>query len=105
MRPRSSWRSSPMFGAVKPLGGLVTRLPVGPEHPGMTAGPTFELFYAVDYLLPHRDAAWAVIEERLRNVAELAVRCRESCSVAFMPPLIKVTDALRAQADRLAAAR
>ena len=71
----------------------------------MTAGPTFELFYAVDYLLPHRDAAWAVIEERLRNVAELAVRCRESCSVAFMPPLIKVTDSIRAQADRLAAAR
>jgi len=94
-----------MFGAVKPLGGLVTRLPVGPEHPGLTAGPTCELFYAVDYLLPHRDAAWAVIEERLRNVAELAVKCRESCSPIFMPPLIKVTDALRTQADRLAAAR
>lgn len=94
-----------MFSAIKPLGGLVTRLPVGPEHPGATAGPTFELFYAVDYLLPHRDAAWAVIEERLRSVAELAVKCRESCSPIYMPPLIKVTDALRAQADRLAAAR
>ena len=94
-----------MFGAIKPLGALVTRLPVGPNQPGATAGPTFELFYAVDYLLPHRDAAWAVIEERLRSVAELAVKCRESCSPMFMPPLIKVTDALRAQADRLAAAR
>jgi hypothetical protein len=94
-----------MYGAVKPLGALVTRLPVGPEHPGATAGPTFELFYAVDYLLPHREAAWAVIEERLRNVAELAVHCRESCSPIFMPPLIKVTDTLREQADRLAAAR
>jgi hypothetical protein len=94
-----------MFGAVKPLGGLVTRLPVGPDHPGATAGPTFELFYSVDYLLPHRDAAWAVIEERLRSVAELAVHCRESCSPIFMPPLIKVTDTLRQQADRLAAAR
>ena len=94
-----------MFAAIKPLGGLVTRLPVGPEQPGATAGPTFELFYAVDYLLPHRDAAWAVIEERLRNVAELAVKCRETCSPLYMPPLIKVTDALRAQADRLAAAR
>jgi len=94
-----------MFGAVKPLGSLVTRLPVGPEQPGATAGPTFELFYSVDYLLPHRDAAWAVIEERLRTVAELAVKCRESCSPIYMPPLIKVTDTLRAQADRLAAAR
>lgn len=94
-----------MYGAIKPLGGLVTRLPVGAAHPGQTAGPTFELFYEADYLLPHRDAAWLVMEERLRDVAELAVRCRELCSPLFMPPLIKVTDALRAQADRLAAAR
>jgi hypothetical protein len=90
-----------MFGVVKPLGGLVTRLPVGPEHPGRTVGPTLELFYAVDYLLPHRDAAWAVIAERMRDVAELAVHCREQCSPLFMPPLIKVTDTLRAQAERL----
>jgi ferritin-like protein len=94
-----------MYAAVKPLGGLVTRLPVGTEYPGATAGPSFELFYAVDYLLPHRDAAWAIIEERLRTVAELATRCRDSCSPIYMPPLMKVTDTLRAQADRLAAAR
>jgi hypothetical protein len=93
-----------MYGVVKPLGGLITRLPVGPDHPGATVGPTFELFYAVDYLLPHREAAWTVIEERLRDVAALAVQCREACSPLFMPPLIKVTDALKAQADRLHAA-
>ena len=45
-----------MRSVVKPLGGLVTRLPIGPEHPGRTAGPTFELFYDTDYLLPHREA-------------------------------------------------
>ena len=94
-----------MYAVVKPLGGLVTRLPVGAGQPGATVGPMFELFYAVDYLLPHRDAAWAVIEERMRTVAELAVMCRESCSPLFMPPLMKVTDALRSQADRLHAAR
>jgi hypothetical protein len=94
-----------MYGAIKPLGGLVTRLPIGAAHPGATTGPMFELFYEADYLLPHRDAAWIVMEERLRDVAELAVRCRELCSPLYMPPLIKVTDALRAQADRLAAAR
>jgi len=33
-----------MQSVVKPLGSLVTRLPVGPEHHGSTAGPTFELF-------------------------------------------------------------
>ncbi len=42
--------------------------------------------------------------ERLRDVAQLAVHCKESCSPLFMPPLIKVTEALTAQADRLAAA-
>ncbi|HEY8869996.1 MAG TPA: ferritin-like protein [Candidatus Limnocylindrales bacterium] len=94
-----------MYSAIRPLGGLVTRLPVGAEHAGATAGPSFELFYAVDYLLPHRDAAWAIIEERLRTVAELATRCRDSCVPGYMAPLIKVTDALQAQADKLAAAR
>ena len=94
-----------MYVAIKPLGSLVTRLPVGPNDFGLNAGPSFELFYAVDYLLPHRDAAWAVIEERMRDVAELATRCRDSCAPLYMAPLIKVTDALRAQADRLAAAR
>ena len=94
-----------MFSAIKPLGSLVARLPIGPGHPGSTAGPTFELFYAVDYLLPHRDAAWTVMEERLRDVADLAMRCREQCVITYRAPLAKVTDALRAQADRLAAAR
>jgi hypothetical protein len=94
-----------MFGAVKPLGGLVTRLPVGPEHPGAMVGPSFELFYEVDYLLPHREAAWLVMEERLRDIAELAMHCRDHCVVGFMAPLAKVTDLLRAQADRLAASR
>jgi len=94
-----------MKNVVKPLGGLVTRLPVGPEHPGATAGPTFELFYGVDYLLPHRDAAWAVMEERMRLLAELATQCRDSCAPLYAPALTKITDALTDLADQLAEAR
>jgi hypothetical protein len=94
-----------MKNVVKPLGGLVTRLPVGPEHPGATAGPTFELFYGVDYLLPHRDAAWAVMEERMRLLAELATHCRDSCAPLYLPALTKITDALTDLADQLAEAR
>jgi hypothetical protein len=94
-----------MKGVIKPLGGLVTRLPVGPDHPGATAGPSFELFYDVDYLLPHRDAAWIVMEERLREVAELATRCRDSCIPIYMTILNGVTNALRSQADQLATGR
>ena len=94
-----------MREVVKPLGGLVTRLPVGPEHPGRTAGPTFELFYGADYLLPHRDAAWAVMEERMRVLAELATRCRDVCSPLHLPALTKMTEALVDLADDLAEAR
>jgi hypothetical protein len=90
---------------VKPLGGLVTRLPVGPEYPGRTAGPTFELFYGADLLLPHRDAAWTILEERMRVLAELGTRCKEVCSPLHLPTLAKITDGLVDLADQLAEAR
>jgi ferritin-like protein len=94
-----------MKNVVKPLGGLVTRLPVGPDYPGATAGPTFELFYETDFLLPHRRAAWLVMEERLRTVADLALRCKEVCSPLYMPIVTRITDSLRDAADQLAEAR
>ena len=59
-----------MFGALKPLGDLVTTLPAGPDYPGRTAGPSFELFYESDYVLPHREAAWVLLVERLRQAAD-----------------------------------
>ena len=58
-----------MFGAVKPLGDLVTTLPAGTDYPARTAGPSFELFYESDYVLPHREAAWILLAERLRQAA------------------------------------
>ena len=63
-----------MFAAIKPIGQLLTTLPFGPSAPSRTAGPTFELFYIGGYLLPHRDAAWTLIAERLRQAAALAAR-------------------------------
>jgi hypothetical protein len=90
---------------VKPLGGLVTRLPVGPEHPGRTAGPMFELFYGADLLLPHRRAAWTVMEERLRVLGTLATRCREVCSPLHLPTVEKIAEALADVAGQLAEAR
>ena len=94
-----------MKAVVKPLGSLVTRMPMGPDHRQRTAGPALELFYETDYLLPDRAAAWAIMEERLREIADLATRCRDECIPTFMPPLSKITDVLRAQAEVLAAAR
>jgi hypothetical protein len=94
-----------MRSVVKPLGGLVTRLPVGFDNPGKTAGPMFDLFYGVDYLLPHREAAWAVMEERMRVLADLALRCREVCAPLYLPIVSKVSDALLGLADQLAEGR
>jgi hypothetical protein len=61
-----------MTRVIRPLGDLITTLPAGPEYPGQTAGPSFELFYESDYLLPHRDAAWALLTERLDVAAAFA---------------------------------
>jgi hypothetical protein len=60
-----------MFRLLKPLGVLLTHLPAGANHPGMTAGMSFELYRSL-HLLPHRRAAWALLHERLRHVGRHA---------------------------------
>src|SRR2546423_5612538 len=60
-----------MLQVLRPLGGLITTLPVGDAFPGMNAGPSFELFYEDDYLMPHREAAWALLEERIRDAVTI----------------------------------
>jgi len=57
-----------MITVLMPLGNAVTQMPIGPEHPGATAGPSFEIFYGSGYLLPHKRAAWILIHERLLEV-------------------------------------
>ena len=61
-----------MFGAIKPLGLLLARLPVGPDHPDATAGANFQLPYRASFLLPHRRSAWIRFAERLDELAAFA---------------------------------
>jgi Ferritin-like len=61
-----------MSGVLAPLGDALTQLPAGPDHPGRTVGPAFEMFYLMGNLVPWRDAAWALLSER---VAVLAGQC------------------------------
>ena len=63
-----------MFGAIKPLGLLLARLPVGPGHPDVTAGANFQLPYRASFLLPHRRSAWLRFAERLDELAGFATR-------------------------------
>jgi CDGSH-type Zn-finger protein/truncated hemoglobin YjbI len=92
-----------MVAVIKPLGSLITTLPPGPAYPGRTAGPSFELFYESDYLMPHQHAAWALLAERLDTAAWL---CSELCAgrgTAIAAQLEPVLDAIRQVAASLAA--
>ena len=90
-----------MFSALRPLGNLVTTLPAGDEYPGRTAAPSFELFYESDYLIPHRTAAWALLEERLRGASDFATRCRAG-RAAPVPAVSSVLEEVGTAFDRMA---
>lgn len=60
-----------MFQAIKPLGRLLTSLPVGAHLPGLSAGPVFEM-YPMSYLLPRSRAAWTILQERLTELSSHA---------------------------------
>lgn len=62
-----------MYDVLRPLGEVLTILPAGPAHAGITAGASFAT-YRAGYTLPHKQAAWLLLHERLR---ELAAYCQE----------------------------
>src|SRR5215469_6023627 len=92
-----------MLTAIKPLGDLLTTLPVGPDHADLNAGPSFELFYDSDCVLPHRGAAWALLEERVRDAANFCSLVRETAPDPVANQLTPVGEALTGVADSLAA--
>jgi len=85
-----------MFDVIEPLADILSTMPVGPEHPGRTAGATFELFYQPDYLLPHRKAAWLVGAELLTGAAATA-QTEAQRDRRFEP----IASALRSHAEAL----
>ena len=92
-----------MVRVIKPLGDLITTLPVGPGHPGLNAGPSFELFYENDYLMPHREAAWALLAERLDQAAWLCEALQSGRGAAIAGSLNPVLVTMREIARTLAA--
>ncbi len=91
-----------MVGVLSPLGDLITTLPVGPQHPGRTAGPSFELFYEDDDLLPHRESAWVLLEERVRDASTFCGAVTENAPERVASALGPVGRALTAVGDSLA---
>jgi len=92
-----------MLRVIKPLGDLITSLPAGREYPGMTAGPSFELFYESDYLMPHRQAAWALLAERIDEAASFCGEIRAEGGGGVADQLEPVWTALSGIAQTLAA--
>jgi Ferritin-like len=84
-----------MNWVMRPLGSLLTSLPVGPERPGVLAGPAFEIAQPSFYVLPHRQAAWRILAERL---AELAERAEQLSGNVGLAPLGDLADKLRGMA-------
>lgn len=83
-----------MVQAIKPLGDLITALPAGPEYPGRTASPSFELFYESDYVLPHREAAWILLAERIDAAAAFCQPAGHDTATEVTAKLAEVRDAL-----------
>ncbi|MGA2791746.1 MAG: ferritin-like domain-containing protein [Candidatus Bathyarchaeia archaeon] len=59
-----------MYSGIRPLGTYLTALPIGPNLPGKTAGPAFEIYRRHSYLIPHRRTAWIILSERLAELSE-----------------------------------
>ena len=54
-----------MNWVMRPLGSVLTTLPIGPSAPGRTAGPALGITRPAYFVLPHREPAWKIITERL----------------------------------------
>ena len=63
-----------MAGVLRPLGSVLTTLPLGPDHPGELAGPAFFMVHPSQVLLPYRPAAWKVMVQRLDALADACAR-------------------------------
>ena len=59
-----------MNWVMRKLAPVLTMLPIGPSNPGRTAGPTLEVVRPAFFVLPHREAAWKIIKERLDSLAD-----------------------------------
>ena len=92
-----------MVRVIEPLGDLITALPAGPGYEGRTAGPSFELFYESDYLMPHREAAWALLAERLDEAARLCEQLASGNGQLIAGQLEPVLAAMRQISQTLAA--
>jgi len=76
-----------MNWVMRELGPVLTALPIGPSHPGRTAGPTFDIARPAIFLLPHHDAAWKIIKERLDALQQACASLGQQPGLGALAPL------------------
>jgi hypothetical protein len=76
-----------MNWVMRELGPVLTALPVGPSHPGSTAGPTFDIARPAIFVLPHQDAAWKIIKERLDALEQTCASLGRQAGLGALTPL------------------
>ena len=76
-----------MNWVMRELGPVLTALPVGPSRPGQTAGPTFGISHPSSFLLPHQDAAWKIIKERLDALEQACASLGQQAGLGALTPL------------------
>jgi hypothetical protein len=76
-----------MNWVMRELGPVLTALPVGPSHPGQTVGPTFDITRPATFLLPHQDAAWKIIKERLDALEQACASLGKQAGLGALAPL------------------
>ena len=73
-----------MMVVISPLGVALTKMPTGPSHPGLNAGPSFRASREMQSA-PHQTAAWGYFSERLK---ELSTYCDFLHAPAELAPLL-----------------
>jgi hypothetical protein len=76
-----------MNWVMRNLGPMMTALPVGPQHSGQSAGPAFEIVRPAFFVLPHREAAWKILRERLETLADVSLKLAEEPGLGGMKPI------------------
>ena len=76
-----------MNWVMREVGPVLTALPVGPTHPGQTAGPAFDIARPAIFVLPHQDAAWKIIKERLDALERACTSLGKQTGLDALAPL------------------
>ena len=73
-----------------------------PQRPrtAKTAGPTFDIARPAVFLLPHQDAAWEIITERLDALAQACAALSQQAGLSALAPL---ADKLQSMSQDIAA--